>query len=350
MGTLLGQFYTKIKGSQEDIASEGLVYILQRSKNARSTINKIVKNECGIELPDLDFISQNIGEKLERPDISGFDDNRKERLIFEAKFWASLTENQPVNYLNRLVENSVLIFVCPSLRVRPIYSDVLNRIKSETDTFQQFDDIHAIILSGNKHILIKTWDEILGIIRIQLAQENNQPLLSDIDQIIGFCEIIDKNAFLPIQSEELSPSIPKRINSYYDVIDKVVSEIKKTGKFNTKGLKVTPQTWGYRRYARVYNFGISIDLNFEYWEKVADTPFWIGIKLENDTSGWSVSEQLLKSCKRIISSNNLFFKNSAPYIPLFPAINTTEDIVIHNISKSIVDLVESIYLDIQNNQ
>jgi hypothetical protein len=31
MASLLGQFYSRIKGSQEDIDSEGLAYILQRS-------------------------------------------------------------------------------------------------------------------------------------------------------------------------------------------------------------------------------------------------------------------------------------------------------------------------------
>jgi hypothetical protein len=39
MESLLGQFYTRIKGSQEDIASESLTYILQRSVKAKNTIN-----------------------------------------------------------------------------------------------------------------------------------------------------------------------------------------------------------------------------------------------------------------------------------------------------------------------
>ena len=43
MASLLGQFYTRIIGSQEDIASEGLAYILQKSKSARLALNKIVK-------------------------------------------------------------------------------------------------------------------------------------------------------------------------------------------------------------------------------------------------------------------------------------------------------------------
>jgi hypothetical protein len=69
MASLLGQFYTRIKGSQEDIASEGLAYILQRSISVRKALNKIIQIESGIEFEDINYITQNVGEKLERPDI-----------------------------------------------------------------------------------------------------------------------------------------------------------------------------------------------------------------------------------------------------------------------------------------
>lgn len=49
MQSLLGQFYSRIKGSQEDIASEGLTYILQRSQVARKAIYKMVKNDCNLD-------------------------------------------------------------------------------------------------------------------------------------------------------------------------------------------------------------------------------------------------------------------------------------------------------------
>ena len=129
MASLLGQFYTRIKGSQEDIASEGLAFILQRSISARTSLNKITQLESGIEFEDINYITQNIGEKLERPDISGIDNKGKEVIILEAKFWASLTDNQPIEYLNRLGENSILMFVCPTLRVRPVFDELSMRLQ-----------------------------------------------------------------------------------------------------------------------------------------------------------------------------------------------------------------------------
>ena len=47
MASLLGQFFSKIKGSQEDIASEGIVYILESSRDA---INIFIFNNTGISI------------------------------------------------------------------------------------------------------------------------------------------------------------------------------------------------------------------------------------------------------------------------------------------------------------
>jgi len=347
MQSLLGQFYTRIRGSQEDIASEGLVYILQRSKGARLAINKILKSDCGIELSDLTYSTQIRGEKLERPDISGFDQSGKETIIFEAKFWSSLTNNQPIAYLNRLKNDSVLVFICPSLRVRSLWDEITKRINATSLNFTMNNESHSIILQNTKYLLIKTWDEILGILRVHLSQENNQSLISDIDQIIGFCEIIDSNTFLPIQDDELSPKIPKRISSYYNLIDKIVDELHKRGKFETTGLHATARRWGYIRYGKVDDFALSFALDFEYWAEFADTPFWIGIKKVAEIEGkieWIVTEALKISCKNFesISGIKLYYKNQMPYFPLFPLEDTTEDLVIRNISEQILTIMDSV--------
>ncbi|MFM7585778.1 MAG: hypothetical protein ACKO6M_02020 [Bacteroidota bacterium] len=127
MPSLLGQFYSRIKGSQEDIASESLTYILQKSLNACQALDSLVLYDSGIVVSDLTYRTQLVGENKERPDISGFDDSGIEKVILEAKFWSALTANQPVEYLNRMPENSVLIFICPALRTRSIFSEVMIR-------------------------------------------------------------------------------------------------------------------------------------------------------------------------------------------------------------------------------
>ncbi|MCL1827653.1 MAG: hypothetical protein FWG20_06370, partial [Candidatus Cloacimonetes bacterium] len=137
MASLLGQFYTKIEGSQEDIASEGIAYILNKSINARDSINAFLHNMIGINFKNISYITQNIGENKERPDISGIDENGLEQIIIEAKFWASLTDNQPVEYLKRLNNDSVLLFVCPTLRKVSIGTEIESRLNDADIEFEK---------------------------------------------------------------------------------------------------------------------------------------------------------------------------------------------------------------------
>ena len=346
MQSLLGQFYTRIKGSQEDIASEGLVYILSRSKSARETIRRIIKADCELDLPDLTYITQSSGAKLERPDITGSDDNGKERIIIEAKFWASLTDNQPVEYLNRLKENSVLVFVCPTLRVRPIYSEVVKRLNEASLPIIETSVEHTIYLGDNRFIIIKTWDEILGAVKLALSQENNPALLSDISQIIGFCNTIDNETFLPISSEDMSPSIARRINSYYDLIDKVTDELKKQGVAQTDGLRATGQKYGYTRFFHIRNFGIGLNVKFESWARDADTPFWLWISEKVDgEKHWRRTNEFKRACQEVAAQfgySILVQSNNIVFFALFPLLNKTEDLVISDMSTQIIAIINHI--------
>ena len=342
MQSLLGQFYSRIKGSQEDIASEGLTYVLQRSKSARLAINKIIKSDCDLDLEDLTFSTQKSGDNLERPDISGYDTKGKEVLILEAKFWAALTENQPIEYLKRLKENSALVFICPTLRVRPVFDEIVKRVKASQLNFTPNHETHSIIFEDNKHLTVKTWNEILGTVKLHLVQDNEQLLISDIDQIIGFCHTIDSNAFLPLQSDDLSPKYAKRINSYYDLIDKVVDELRKREFADTIGLKMTPQRCGYTRYLKTNKFGISLNLKFDYWAEFADTPFWLSIKLLTREKDWFTTAEHRNSCKKISSQHGfmIYETNSEEiYFALFPVIDKTEDIVIKDLTEQIIKLI-----------
>jgi len=345
MESLLGQFYNRIKGSQEDIASESLTYILKKSIRARQTINRIVNSDTGLTFTDLYYKTQNVGDKLERPDISGINENGKETLLIEAKFWASLTSNQPNEYLNRLGDNSVLIFLVPSSRIRAIYYEVLNRLREKfSDIETDLENLKIKINQTNKFILIKQWDKVLNAIKTEFLQENNQTLISDIDQIIGFCESIDNNSFHPINDNDLSPSIPKKINSYYNIVDKVVDEIRnRIEKASITGLQKTPQKYGYRRYFSIQDFGIGMGLKMELWAEYADTPFWISIV--ETKKGWKSTEKFKRNCEKIaFSLNHIFVEiNNEIFFSLKPKLDETEDIVINDLA----DQIELIYKEIE---
>lgn len=350
MESLLGQFYTRIKGSQEDIASEGLTYVLQRSFAARQALNKIIQAESGLSFEDICYTTQSIGENLERPDISGINNNGKEIVLLEAKFWASLTNNQPIGYLNRLGDNTILMFVVPTLRVRPVFNELQMRLKQAGINFEVNNDAnHSFNISHDQKkqkLTVKTWDEILQPIRQSLEESDEQMLLSDINQIIGFCETIDNNSFLPYQNEDFAPSIAKRINSYYDLVDKVIDELTKRGEADTTYLKGYPQRYGYTRYFKIGTIGLSLSVRFDFWEKIADVPFWL--YLCDDTtnnSNWKQTDPFRAKVKKtIVKDFVISYENNKRelFVPIYPLVDKTEDIVIGRMADQIVKLMSEL--------
>jgi hypothetical protein len=352
MESLLGKFYTKIKGSQEDIASESLVYILNKSFRARRTINQIIKLNTGLDFSDLIFETQSIGENLERPDISGIDETGNEVVIIEAKFWASLTENQPNSYLTRLPQNSVLIFLVPPSRVRALYNEILRKVNSEFTNLESDAENQIIKLTSlNKFVLIKSWQEILNFIKTELIQENNQILISDIDQLIGFCDTIDNNSFQPITDEDLAPKIPRKLISYYNLVDKVVDELKsKIVNVSTEKLTNTFYKFGYRRYFSVGGYGLAVDFSLQLWAEEAEIPFWLSVSIIGDNfNDWGMTHSFAYLCKKVADKLNIHFiqRDKEVLFALSPKLNATEDEVISNLILQIEKIFYAIEDEVQ---
>ena len=158
-------------------------------------------------------------------------------IILETKFWASLTDNQPLTYLNRLSENGVLAFICPDLRKISLQSEIHYALNESNIEFALDNKIIKI---GTKKIIIYSWDSVLTALKNDIGNSEFD-VLSDINQLKGLCEKIDANSFLPLTDEDLSPAVPRKILSYYRIVDKVIDKLAKEINLSTKGLKTTGQ-------------------------------------------------------------------------------------------------------------
>jgi hypothetical protein len=115
---LFGHLATQFATSPENLATESLNYILQ-SPTARRAMVTFLGQAAGVELDErYTFRTQVGGTDAAVPDLVGFDSNGDQSLIIEAKFWAGLTDNQPVGYFNRLpAGNSGALVFLPRLTV-----------------------------------------------------------------------------------------------------------------------------------------------------------------------------------------------------------------------------------------
>ena len=112
--SLLAHLYSRIKGSQEDVATLSLQYIISSSEKLNESFNRLLSDSLKISIdPDISYSCQSVGENSERPDMSGVNRDGQEVVLCEMKFYAGLTSNQPNGYLDRLIKEGgkALVFV-----------------------------------------------------------------------------------------------------------------------------------------------------------------------------------------------------------------------------------------------
>ena len=86
-GSLLAYLYPRIRGSQEDVATLSLSYLLAQSDILRSAFTKALSSHLHLS-PDayIHFNTQVIGQQRERPDIVGVDDSGIGLFIYTIDF------------------------------------------------------------------------------------------------------------------------------------------------------------------------------------------------------------------------------------------------------------------------
>ncbi len=338
MQTLLGHLLPLIKVSkQEDIATLSLQYILSSYPKLNERFSRLIGEKLHSKIEDeLLYSCQSVGNEKERPDMSGSDISGREQLLIEAKFYAGLTENQPITYLKRIGKNggAGLVFVCPNNRSISLWGTLLEKcqdlsITNKSDYYVSVDGVNMALVS---------WEEIIAVLS-EKATETTPDALSDIWQLKGYCDEIIRNAFTPFREADFGPDTAKLYRQIMEMIPSLRSALlaDERVKADTNNLNVTPQKNGIVSYMHINDLNITIAFNADLWadETLVDTPFWLGI---HDV-GWNSSPQLvdkflaIPSTRKKILDRKLFVALDIPYY-------CVEDDTINKLKHQIIRLVE----------
>ena len=93
--TLLAAVMPLFTDQTERVATEALRHILQHSDPARAALSTMLHTAGVATDPLTRFQTEVSGDDGERVDLVCSDAAGTERILIEAKFWASLTDNQP---------------------------------------------------------------------------------------------------------------------------------------------------------------------------------------------------------------------------------------------------------------
>lgn len=339
--SLLAHLYPYIKGSQEDIATFSLQYLLSQSSQLNAAFTKMVADTTEIQLEEtLLYNCQVTGdsEEKERPDMVGIDADGIETVLFEMKFYASLTVNQPNTYLERLRENhgKGLLFVCPKSRKTSLWAKLLELSHSETNGSSQY----CTSVNGVK-LAITTWSEILSLLK-QVASTVDTACIPDIIQLEGYCDQMDSDAFIPFSEKDLSAKMAKLGERYYVVVDEVIDRLaaNKRIKASKKGLKATGHRKGYLRSLYIDKLGIVLNYDRDAWKDPSsvETPFWIALK--NDD--WQQPD-IIKDYLKAFPDRKKVKLFGDIYLALEPIQNATLDEVCENLAEQILWHIEQLH-------
>lgn len=297
--SLLAHLYSRIKGSQEDVATLSLQYIISSNSNLNEAFNRLICNALNEDIgTDITYSCQSVGENSERPDMSGVDKHGAEVILCEMKFYAGLTSNQPNGYLDRLIKENgkALVFVCPEQRKASLWTKVKDLCKGDDKEIS--DEVDYRVRVNSIAMTVLSWAEVIETLR-KTAVAVSVEMLADIEQLAGFCQMMDSSAFIPFSSEDLGPDNARREERNYQVIDRLLDVIvaNKDLHASIKGLKASPNRVGYTRYLRIGDYQVGLLYNRTAWmdKTSVETPFWFYF---NDDE-WKQSEFLQKRLRAI---------------------------------------------------
>ena len=280
-GTLVSHLAAKFAAHEENWATEALGYILGRSEHAREAV-RVLLGELGITVPSsLLYQNQVTGDDSARPDLVGLDDG-KQRLVIEAKFWAGLTDHQPVTYLGRLPhDGGALLFVVPAARLELVWAELQRRCAAAGITMADgptaLTGTRTARSPDGRSLAIVSWRALLAPLGFRLETADDRGAKEDVAQLRGLCDRMDAVAFLPVTSEDLTSHRYRRVVEFGEIVDEVTTRLVSQGVAKTKGTRSAGANGYYGRYLILRGFPVFLICDIRKWMKYASTPLWLSV-------------------------------------------------------------------------
>jgi hypothetical protein len=278
MDTLFGHLAMRFSKKPENLATEGLYFVLDRSGEARRLFLRFL-GQSGVTLSqDLSFKTQAGGEDGSIPDLVARD-AAQEVAIIEAKFWAGLTERQPNRYFDRLPASSgLLVFIAPAMRFESLWRELLCRCKEGGREIEGEEcygaDWRVARIAGGRRLALTSWRATLQVLYAGLQQAGEAASASDVLQLQGLADRMDAEAFLPLTSEELTSTLGTRIMQFCKLVDDAVERLAAEQLAQPFGNPRRGPDHYYGRSFRLHEIGCCLYFAPWYWSRHGG-PIWL---------------------------------------------------------------------------
>jgi len=277
--TLLAAISSRLSAGEENLATESLCFILGRSPAARTAFVNLLAQVLGLEIPAVTFGTQAVDPDGTIPDLVGRDADGRPLVYVESKFWAGLTDTQPVGYLERLrrEEGLGLVVLAPANRLSTLWPELSRRclaagIVGDVD----HNPGHYLLKPAAAPALALTsWNTVLAGLLHECAVSGDTPAAEDLRQLQGLCERMERAGFLPLRGEELTGNVAQRMEDYCGLADDLTADLVACGLASVTGLRQATGRDNYTRYLTLKGNGGSVAFHAAHWRRVFPTPLWL---------------------------------------------------------------------------
>ena len=288
--SLLGYLVPRIKPNRaEPVATQALAYLLNASPDIATAFIDVV-GRTGIAAFTPGRIAAEEKQGGDFPDVTIRDADGVVRILVENKFWAGLTDAQPLAYLEELPSDatSAVVFVVPYQRMHSLWGELREKCRRNEVALENESTTDAITWAwtGPRALAITSWKHVLGTLEQAASAGGHEGILRDILQLRGLTDQENTGEFLPLREDEVTDvNVARRLINYTGLIEEVAARLVTDGVAETKSLRPSHTYTAAGRYLTLHSrFGVWLGVDLERWRDRGITPVW----LEHDANySWS---------------------------------------------------------------
>ena len=289
----------------EVAATRSLAYILNKSESAKKALVELINSQTGAELEPIAWVIAEDVYQAEggsgRIDFVGYGANDEKRIVGEAKFDAAISSGQGGGYLHQLTKegDAVLMFVVPDYRIDYLWGEVRKDIEEtgkgatlgNTEVQRGIKSSGVKYQNNNWHLIMVSWQGLLQEMNENTVGEAN--IQSDIHQLMGLTERMDKEAILPFEAGELGANIGRRMSNLRRIYDDVRQGCNGDDRIDWRGPNNDLET-GYGNFCYLSNSYCWFGVYYDLWQRsdCVDEPFWLALYEASQSEAEAIGRKL----------------------------------------------------------
>ena len=336
--TLLAHLVPALTPQVEVAATKSLAFILNKSQPCRQALNELVRGN-DFELSPVTHAAAEVEFEGEgRVDVVCYHSDDEFQLLIEAKFWASLGENQASAYFGYLDRDKpgMLMIVAPDRRVEAIWPEALAQVRQGDADLEQLASFGRSRLArctkSQRRLMFVSWAQLLD----RLKAANDQTVASDIEQLRGLAQKQDEEVPLPLHPEDLSPQVGRRLEQLFRIADDATARAIDSRLFQPTGNAAVAYRGGYGRAFVAVDGQNPSWFGFEYklWGTIGPSPLWVQVHADHWRTGDGTIEAI----------DDIYGRSKLKWVPIRLKLGAEHDEVIADVVaqlKGIVDRLAS---------